>query len=84
MDVIQQIISVMRQVASESGKELGEDFGDQTVLLQSTLDSLDFAIVVARLEDELGSDPFAVMDEPVYPQTLADFVAIYEKHFARS
>ncbi len=78
----EEIVAVMRQVASESGKDLVEGFGDQTVLLQSGLDSLDFAIVVARLEEKFDADPFSVMEEPVYPRTLADFVAIYEDYFA--
>jgi len=39
---------------------------------------------VARLEEELKADPFSVMAEPVYPRTLADFISIYEEHFART
>jgi aryl carrier-like protein len=78
------ILDVIREVAVESDKQLGEDFGDQTVLLDSGLDSLDFAIIVARLEERFGEDPFAAMDEPVYPQTLADFVGIYDSFFAKS
>lgn len=76
-----EIDAMIRLVAEESGKELVGDFGDQTVLLRSGLDSLDFAIIVARLEDKLGVDPFAAMTEPVYPRTLADFLAIYEQYF---
>jgi acyl carrier protein len=52
---------------------------DSTVLLESGLDSLGFAILVVKLEDELGYDPFVLMDEPVYPRTLAELLAIYEK-----
>lgn len=52
---------------------------DQTVLLESGLDSLGFAILVARLEEELGYDPFVLMDEPIYPRTLKEFIEIYEK-----
>lgn len=83
MDVREEIIAVIRQVAEESGKKLVDQFGDDTVLLRSGLDSLDFAITVARLEEKLNADPFSVMDEPVYPRTLADFVRIYEEYFAR-
>ncbi|MHB0956092.1 MAG: phosphopantetheine-binding protein [Pirellulaceae bacterium] len=82
MAVRDEIVAVIRQVADESGKELADDFGDETVLLQSGLDSLDFAIVVVRLEETLDADPFSVMKEPIYPRTLADFVAIYEGFFA--
>lgn len=56
-----------------------DELRDDTVLLNSGLDSLGFAILVARLEEELGFDPFVEMDEPVYPTTFGEFVAIYEK-----
>ena len=52
---------------------------DDTVLLESGLDSLGFAMLVSRLEEELGYDPFVQMADPVYPATLGEFVAIYRK-----
>ncbi len=52
---------------------------DETVLLQTGLDSLGFAIVVATLEEKIGFDPFVMMDEVVYPTTFSEFVNIYEK-----
>lgn len=64
--------------ATDSTLDCG-DMTDDTVLLDSGLDSLGFAILVARLEEELGFDPFVEMDEPVYPTTFGEFVAIYEK-----
>lgn len=73
------IIHVIHCVAEESGKELVEGFGKQTVLLESGLDSLDFAIIVARLERELGYDPFLQLDEPVYPRTLSDLIGVYAR-----
>ena len=84
MNIKQDIVNTIQVVASEGGKTLVDSFGDDTVLLESGLDSLDFAILVARLEEELNADPFSAMDEPVYPRTLADFVAIYEQHFAKT
>ena len=47
------------------------------ILLQSGLDSLGFAILVTKLDNELGYDPFTIMDEPVYPRTYSEFVKIY-------
>lgn len=55
-----------------------ETLTDDTILLDSGLDSLGFAILVARLEEELGFDPFVEMEEAVYPTTFGEFVAIYE------
>jgi hypothetical protein len=54
--------------------------GDDLVLLESGLDSLGFGILVARLEEELGYDPFSESDEPYYPRTFGDFVGFYERH----
>ena len=53
---------------------------DDLVLLESGLDSLGFGILVARLEEELGYDPFSESDEPYYPRTFGDFVGFYERH----
>jgi acyl carrier protein len=51
---------------------------DDLVLLDSGLDSLCFAILVARLEDALGVDPFSTSDDVSFPVTLGDFVKAYE------
>jgi len=74
-----KIIDVMREISAESELQLVSELDDCTVLLESGLDSLGFAILVARLEEELGYDPFSIMDEPVYPRTLGEFVSIYQK-----
>lgn len=54
-------------------------FADDLVLLETDLDSLGFAVLVSRLEDELGFDPFSLMEEAVYPETLGHLVEIYER-----
>lgn len=56
--------------------ELKED----TVLLDTGMDSLGFAILVTMLEEELDCDPFSKSDEAYYPQTFGDFVNFYAKH----
>ena len=40
--------------------------------------SLCFAILVARLEDTLGVDPFTASDDVTFPVTLGDLVQAYE------
>lgn len=57
-----------------------EDISDDTILLETELDSLGFAILVALLEEELDYDPFQLMDEAIYPRTFGEFVAIYQKY----
>jgi acyl carrier protein len=51
---------------------------DDMNLLDSGLDSLCFAILVARLEDTLGVDPFTASDDVTFPVTLGDLVQAYE------
>ena len=70
----------MQETAEAMGKRIDADVVDSVVLLESGLDSLGFAILVSRLEEELGYDPFVIMTEPYYPRTLGDFVAIYERY----
>ena len=74
------IIALMQETAKSFDLTLVTPLVDETPLLESGLDSLAFAVVVTRLEEELGYDPFVLMEEPYYPRTLHDFVAIYEKY----
>lgn len=75
--IIREQISV---VAEDTGAQLADKITSATILLQTGLDSLGFAILVARLESELKYDPFVIMDKPCYPQTYGEFLAIYEKY----
>jgi acyl carrier protein len=77
MSVKQTIFSQMQQVADEQKKSLSP-LTDDLILLDSGLDSLGFAILVARLEDALGVDPFTASDDVYFPVTLGDFVRVYE------
>jgi acyl carrier protein len=71
------ILSQFEQVAREQNRKLAP-LSDGLVLMDSGLDSLCFAIVVARLEDALGFDPFGAAEDARFPVTLGDFVAFYE------
>ena len=77
--VRQAVIDEIAALLVEEEKEV-PDLQDGDVLLESGLDSLGFAVLVTRLEESLGYDPFTEMDEPVYPQTLGDFVDVYAGH----
>jgi acyl carrier protein len=71
------IISEFEKVVKEQNKE-SAPLTDDLVLLESGLDSLCFAIIVARLEDALGFDPFSTAEEVYFPVTLGDFIKFYE------
>lgn len=77
-ELIAKIEKVMREVAADNEIELDSDINSETVLLDSGLDSLGFAILVAELDDQLGVDPFVLMEDPVYPRTFGEFVEIYQ------
>ena len=72
------IISQIQQVARDQNKKLAP-LTDNLLLLESGLDSLAFAILVARLEDTLGYDPFTASSDVYYPTTLGDFIRFYEQ-----
>ncbi|APU30972.1 acyl carrier protein [Ectopseudomonas alcaliphila JAB1] len=74
------IIQTMRDIAEQTDCELIADLEDDTILLDSGLDSMGFAILVATLEERLGYDPFSLMAEPVYPRNLGEFVTIYQRY----
>ena len=70
-------MAAIEQIAQEQSVELPA-LTDDLVLLESGLDSLGFAILVTRLEETLGVDPFSTPDEVDFPVTLADFVSVYD------
>ncbi len=71
------ILSSVRRIADQQDKKL-EPLHDELPLLDSGLDSLCIAILVAVLDDELGIDPFTTDEEVPFPVTLGDFIALYE------
>ena len=77
MSIKLAITSQMQKIADEQRKKLAP-LTDDLNLFESGLDSLCFAILVARLEDELGCDPFTASDDIHYPVTLGEFIRFYE------
>lgn len=77
MSVRSTILDEMQRVAREQKKTL-RPLDDDAELLTIGLDSLCFAILVARLEEELNVDPFSASDEVALPITVGDFIQFYE------
>ena len=74
------ILAVFNEIwAQENGTD-APPLEDDTVLLDTGLDSLGFAIFVSALEEKLDFDPFTLADDAYYPQTFAEFVAFYDKY----
>ena len=53
---------------------------DDLELIRSGLDSLSIALIVARLEDVLGFNPFESDEVIGIPTTFGDFVSFYDGH----
>ena len=77
MSIKLTIMDEMARVAREHGKMLAP-LNDDVALLDSGLDSLGIAVLVARLEDRLGVDPFTTSEDVQFPVTVGDFVKAYE------
>ena len=76
MTIRSTILEQITQIAGQHAKHLAT-LSDHLHLLESGLDSLCLAILVANLEDELDLDPFGAGDVAI-PLTLGDFIGLYE------
>jgi hypothetical protein len=77
MSIRSEVLTQVNEVAERQGKVLAP-LTDDLALLDSGLDSMCFAIIVARLEDTLGVDPFSASEDVGFPVTLGEFVRFYE------
>lgn len=77
MTIRSVVVSHIEEIAAQNHKSLPA-LADDLILLDSGLDSLAIAILVARLEESLGFDPFTESDDVYYPVTLGDFIRFYE------
>ena len=77
MSIRETIVTQLQQIAGAAKKVL-PPLTDDLVLVDSGLDSLGIAILVTRLEDSLGLDPFTASDISSPPVTLGEFIGLYE------
>ena len=77
MSVRLRIIAAIQEIAAEQQVTL-PPLEDGLSLHETGFNSLAFAILVARLEDDLGIDPFTISEDASFPLTIGDFVRAYE------
>lgn len=77
MSVRSEVITQIKQVAKEQNRALAA-LNDDLPLLDSGLDSLSLAVIIARLEDLLGVDPFSSSADTPFPVTVGDLINSYE------
>lgn len=70
-----KISEVFTSVAREQQRTLAP-LSDELKLVDSGLDSLSMALVVAHLDDAFNVNPFDTLQ--TFPVTFADFVGLYE------
>jgi polyhydroxyalkanoate synthase len=78
MSARSKVIAAIRSVSEEQNWKLAP-LSDDLPLMDTGLDSLGLATLIARLEDEFGIDPFANWDDSEFPVTVGDLVRIYER-----
>lgn len=76
-EIWRQVSGCFRTTAAQQERVL-QPLHDDLLLLDSGLDSLCFAIIVAELEDQLGADPFSDLEDAGFPVTFGEFVRLYE------
>ncbi len=77
ISIRETIIGEIHRIAALHNKTLAA-LSDSLPLLESGLDSLCIAVLVASLDDALEIDPFSDDDELAFPVTLGDFIQLYE------
>jgi acyl carrier protein len=77
MSIKDRIFSEIEKIRSHAGDDM-PPLSDDLMLLDSGLDSLGVAVLVTRLEDQLGVDPFTESAIASPPTTVGEFVRLYE------
>ena len=77
MSTRSKIMAAIKRIAKEQTIRL-PPLDDDLSLNETGLDSLAFAILVARLEDDLGIDPFTISENAMALSTFGDLVRAYE------
>jgi acyl carrier protein len=78
MSIKATVVSQIEQIRGPSNVNLPPLTNDLP-LLDSGLDSLGIAVLVARLEEVLGLDPFTESAIASPPVTLGELIGLYEK-----
>jgi len=79
MDLEHTIKKIFQDVMKDQKVELKSEITDETIIFETGLDSLGVAILVAKLNEQLGYDPFQLMEKAFYPETFKEFVDCYEE-----
>jgi len=76
-EIRETVLLQMQKIAKQQQKTL-LPLTDDLPLLESGLDSLCIAVLVAVLDDKLGLDPFSADEAAGFPVTVGEFINLYE------
>lgn len=82
MSLRDTVVAEIAAIAAEQEKAM-PPITDDLVMLDTEFDSLCFALLVARMEDLTGTDPFGEMEASDLPVTVGDLVALYDRAAAK-
>ena len=71
------ICETIADVAREAGRDISEINDDHLLREKLGFDSLDLAVIVVRLEQRLGIEPFRVQQRSV--RTTGDLISAYQE-----
>lgn len=80
MNTRDRILNTLSEVVEEHAPAgmVGE-FNDDTELRELSLDSIVFAVLINKLEENLGYIPEAWQSGSFYPMTVGDLITIYQE-----
>lgn len=74
-----ELLKCMEEVAAQTGTVLAADLNPHAALVESGLDSLAMAMVVAKMDERLGYRGLSGYSLEGMPATLAELVFIYKR-----
>ena len=77
MTIRSNVLNELTTIAGQQGKKL-RPLTDDLPIMDSGVDSLCLAILVATLEEKLGLDPFDGDGPAEFPVTIGQLVELYE------
>lgn len=77
--ISERISALIHEQLSSAGISVDPVIASDSRLVDLGLDSLGFAIIVARLEEETGRDPFGPGQGNAFPTTVGELIALYDQ-----
>ncbi|HRF02695.1 MAG TPA: acyl carrier protein [Pirellulaceae bacterium] len=75
----QRIMDLIREQLREAGVSVPEELTPSARFTSIGLDSLAFAVIIARLEEETGLDPFGADGAMTLPRTIGELIRLYDR-----